>query len=234
MNTKPELAVALDLPSRGEIQNLVRQLPPEVKWYKVGLELFTALGPPVVEYLKNNGSSVFLDLKLHDIPRTVERAVTAAAHHGVDLLTIHASGGPDMLATAASAAAKSQHNPKLVAVTALTSLDDSDLRILGLNSSVAEYATSLAETALAAGIDGLVCSVLEAKAFRQKFGDKPILVTPGIRPNGTDAGDQKRIATPADAVEAGASILVVGRAIVQAPDPAKAAATILEEMYASV
>ena len=226
----PQIIVALDVPSVEAVAPIVETLPAELHWYKVGLELFTAAGPHVIEILKARRKRVFLDLKLHDIPRTVERAVAAASALGVDMLTVHAGGGRTMLAAAAKGAkAAGKTRPKLVAVTVLTSLDQSDLTLLGVRRRVDRHALSLAETAVHAGIDGVVCSVHEAAKMRKKLGKKALLVTPGIRPEGSAAADQKRIATPSYAVASGSNYLVVGRPILAANDPAKAASLIMAE-----
>jgi len=231
---KPELIVAVDVPSADKIPAIVNELPGRVTYYKIGLELFTAAGPEALRYLGDSDKRVFLDLKLHDIPRTVARAVEAAAQHRVALLTVHAGGGRDMLTAAAKAAASlGDQAPKLVAVTTLTSLDQADLNELGIQRDLSEHTAALGKLAIDCGIDGLVCSPLEVEAFRKALGDGPILVTPGIRPAGGDVGDQKRVATPAMAVKGGSSFLVVGRPILEADDPAAAAETILEQMDAA-
>lgn len=230
----PELIVALDVPNLDAIRETIRMLPSRIRFYKVGLELFTSEGPAALSVLKEAHKHVFLDLKLHDIPRTVSRAVTAAAQHHVDMLTLHAGGGRAMLEAAAGAArAAAPHRPTLVAVTTLTSLDRDDLAELGVQRSVEEHTAALGDLALSSGIDGLVCSPLEVRAFRKTFGDAPVLVTPGVRPAQAPNGDQKRTATPAMAVKAGASFLVVGRSILQADDPTTAAEAILEEISAA-
>jgi orotidine-5'-phosphate decarboxylase len=231
---RAELIVALDVPALTDAEALVARLPQELRFFKVGFELFTREGPKALRVLTRQHKHVFLDLKLHDIPRTVAHAVTAAGHLGVSLLTVHASGGRAMLKAAAEAAAQfGPHAPKLIAVTTLTSLNQDDFRDLGIRRTVAEQAVALTEMALSCGIDGLVTSVHEAPALRQAFGAKPILVTPGIRPSGGAAGDQKRIATPAQAVQAGANYLVVGRPITEAHDPFRAAQSMLEEIARS-
>ncbi len=235
---KPELIVALDVPSADQIPAIVDSLPSRVTYYKIGLELFTAAGPGAISYLAEQGKRVFLDLKLHDIPRTVARAVESAGQHGVALLTVHAGGGRDMLTAAAeSASGLGEKAPKLVAVTTLTSLDQDDLVELGIQRSLPEHTNGLGRLAIDSGIDGLVCSPLEVATFRQDLGDAPLLVTPGIRPAGGDVGDQKRVATPAMAVNGGSSFLVVGRPILEADSPADAAEMILTQMdeaYAQV
>jgi len=224
-----ELIVALDVPDRRELEAAFERLPDFIEWYKVGLELFCAEGPAALEPLQRRGKKIFLDLKLHDIPRTVARAVRSAAAHGVELLTVHASGGRAMLEAAAEAARSCPRPPKLVAVTVLTSLDERDLAELGVNRAPAEQAAALARLAVDCGIDGVVCSALEVGRLRALLPEA-ILVTPGIRLPGGEVGDQKRVATPALAVEQGATHLVVGRPILQADDPAAAAHAILENM----
>jgi orotidine-5'-phosphate decarboxylase len=227
----PELIVALDVANRTELDAAIATLGPDVSFYKVGLELFTACGPDVLASLAGRGKRIFLDLKLHDIPRTVANAVKAAARHDVALMTLHAGGGRAMCRAAAEAAREfGPRAPRLVAVTTLTSLDDSDLRELGVARPLREHTLALGELAVSSGVDGLVCSVWEAADFRTRLGAKPLLVTPGIRPAGADVGDQKRVATPAVAAKAGATHLVVGRPILEAPDPRAAARSILAEI----
>jgi orotidine-5'-phosphate decarboxylase len=226
-----ELIVALDVPTANDIPGVVDRLPPEVRWYKVGMELFTSEGPAALTILRERGKKVFLDLKFHDIPRTVANAVTTAARHGVGLLTVHAGGGRDMLNAAAEAAVSlGDAAPRLVAVTTLTSLCQADIEELGVGRPLKQHTLALGQLAIESGIDGLVCSPLETAEFRDALGPDVILVTPGIRPSGADVGDQKRVATPNMAVKAGSSFLVVGRPIVQAQDPARAARDILEQM----
>ncbi len=231
---KPQLIVALDVPDGAEAVAMLDRLPAEVSLFKVGLELFCAAGPGVLAPFQARHKQVFLDLKLHDIPRTVERAVQAAARHGVFMLTVHAAGGSAMLRAAAEAArALGPHAPKIVAVTVLTSLDQQDLADVGVQRTPADQALALARLALAAGVDGLVCSPQEAAALRKEFGSHPLLVTPGIRLPADVLGDQKRVATPAAAVRAGASFLVVGRPILEAADPAAAVQLVLRDMAAA-
>jgi orotidine-5'-phosphate decarboxylase len=227
----PEIMIALDLPGSIHIGPIVDSLPPEISYYKVGLELFCAEGPAVLTPLKQRSMKVFLDLKLHDIPRTVAHAVRSAAAHGVDLITVHATGGKAMMQAAAEAAAEfGASRPRLVAVTTLTSLDAGDLADLGIRRDLGAQARALTRLALDAGIDGVVTSVHEARALRDEFGPGPILVTPGIRMASDEVGDQKRIATPAAAVRAGSSFLVVGRAILGAEDRTAAARAVLADM----
>jgi len=229
------IIVALDVPRSSEIPKIVESLPTEIDFYKVGLEIFTAEGPKCLEYLQMNNKQIFLDLKLHDIPRTVAHAVTSAAKHNVGLLTVHACGGRAMLEAAVEAAAEfGDKAPKLLAITTLTSLDQSDLTDLGIQRSVAEHTAAMGKLAINCGMDGLVCSALEVGEFRRTLGPKPILVTPGIRPSGGSVGDQKRVATPSSAIKDGASYLVIGRPIVQADNPYEAAKAILEEVNRAI
>lgn len=237
---KPELIVALDVPSSKEIPQIVKSLPPEISYYKVGLELFASEGPKALEYLKANNKQIFLDLKLHDIPRTVANAVASIAQHNVNMITVHACGGREMLKAAADAAADAgECAPKIIAVTTLTSLNENDFQDLGINRSISEQAIILGGIAMAAGINGLVTSAHEVETLRKTFGEHALLVTPGIRPApradgsvqaGGEVADQKRVATPAMAVKGGASHLVVGRPILQADDPARVAYEILEQI----
>jgi len=231
---KPQLIVALDLPSTEEALDLARSLPSTAAHVKVGLELFTAAGPDIIRHLCDLDKKIFLDLKLHDIPRTVERAVHAAARHGAFMMTLHAAGGRAMLSAAASAASSlGPSRPLLVAVTLLTSLDQEDLAEIGVERSPVEQVLALTDLALECGLDGVVCSVHEAAAIRDRHGLKPVLVTPGIRPASGEHGDQKRVATPTAAVRAGSSFLVVGRPIAEASDPEAAAQQIAAEMAAA-
>ena len=228
---KCQVIVALDVPSTEAMLPVIETIGESIDFYKVGLELYIAEGPAVLQPLKDQGKRIFLDLKLHDIPRTVERAVKSAARHGVDLLTVHASGGRPMLEAAAAAAAEFGDNrPRLLAITALTSLDQSDLTDIGVQRSVSDHAAALAELAISSGIDGIVCSPLEATAMRQRLGPDALIVTPGVRPAGGDVGDQKRVATPGNAAKAGATHLVIGRPILQAEAPAEAAKSIISEV----
>ena len=228
----PRLIVALDFPDAGTALDLADRLQGLCRWFKVGLELFSAEGPAVVRDLRRRSCSVFLDLKLHDIPNTVAGAVRSVAMLGAELLTVHAAGGPAMLEAAAEAAASVPGAPKLLAVTVLTSMDHEQLAAIGIQRSPGHQVLHFAEAALNAGIDGFVASPEEAATLRRLYPSST-LVIPGIRPAGTAAGDQKRTATPAAALAAGASYLVVGRPITQAADPATAAQAILDEMAAA-
>ncbi|MFP5275738.1 MAG: orotidine-5'-phosphate decarboxylase [Acidobacteriota bacterium] len=227
---RERLIVALDVPDAAAAAALVERLEGTCKWFKVGLELYVAEGPRVLEPLLAKGHSVFLDLKLHDIPNTVAGAVRSAAKLGAQMLTLHAGGGPAMLAAARAALEGVANPPQLLAVTVLTSMDQAQASAVGLNRSPAEQVELLARMGMEAGIRGFVCSPEEVARLRSLTGPDGVLVIPGIRPAGAAIGDQKRIATPADALRQGASYLVVGRPITQAAEPARAAEAILKEM----
>ena len=230
---KHEIIVALDVPSAREAAQAVARIGDAVSFYKVGLELFLADGPETLRMLKGEGKSIFLDLKLHDIPRTVERAVGSCLRYGADLLTIHAQGSVAMVEGAARAVREAGAATKILAVTLLTSLDQSDLDRLGVARSVADEVLALGRMAVGSGAHGLVCSPREVAALRDALGPDAILVTPGVRPAGGELGDQKRVATPGDAIRAGSTHLVVGRPILCASDPRAAALAIREEMDAA-
>ncbi len=231
-----ELIVALDRASSKETGIILNKMPAAIKWYKIGLELFTADGPAAIATLHARKKNIFLDLKLHDIPNTVVRAIHAAAGHGVSLLTVHALGGETMIRAAAEAAktiGDKAKAPKIIAVTILTSHSQEDLAAIGIQRKMSDQVLALAELALKCGVDGLVASVNEAPFLRKKFGNDFILVVPGIRPAGAENKDQKRVATPTMAIKAGADFLVVGRPIKDAPKPHSAAVAILEEIKAA-
>ncbi len=224
------LAVALDVPTLDEAVALARVLDGRVGWFKVGLELFVAHGPASVAAVAEHGP-VFLDLKLHDIPTTVARAVRTAAATGAGLLTVHAAGGPTMLRAAAEAA-EAAGGIRLVAVTVLTSLGPADLEALRLPPA-AERVPHLAALAVSAGVDALVCAPADLGAVRSAVGPGPLLITPGIRTGGEAVDDHARALGPVAAVAAGADLLVVGRPITRDPDPAAAAARIAAELAAA-
>jgi orotidine-5'-phosphate decarboxylase len=227
---RKRLIVALDVPDAASAEALVDRLEDTCQWFKVGLELFVAAGPAVLAPLLKRGHSVFLDLKFNDIPNTVAGAVRSAAALGVRMMTVHASGGPAMLAAARAVLDGLPDPPELLAVTVLTSMDAAQVKAVGLNRSPASQVELLAKMGLDVGIHGFVCSPQEVASLRALTGPGGVLVIPGIRPAGSAVGDQKRIATPAEALRLGASYLVVGRPITQAPDPAEAAEAILREM----
>jgi orotidine-5'-phosphate decarboxylase len=227
---RERLIVALDVPDAGAAQRLIDRLENTCRWFKVGLELFVAAGPSVVESLTKRGCSVFLDLKFHDIPNTVAGAVRSASQLGAKMLTLHAGGGTAMLAAARGAVEGLANPPQLLAVTVLTSMDQAQLDSVGIVRTPADHVELLAHAGLDAGIRGFVCSPEEGGRLRSLTGPEGVLVIPGIRPAGAAVGDQKRVATPAEALRQGASYLVVGRPITQADDPAAAASAILKEM----
>lgn len=229
-----DVIVALDVNSRAEAVEKVKSLGEAISFYKIGLELFTAEGPDVVKAVKDLGKKVFLDLKFHDIPRTVERAVRSGAKLGVDLMTIHSVGGKAMIKAAADAANEfGAAGPKILAVTVLTSLDQSDLADVGIvGRTPAEQVAAMARFATENGAHGLVCSPKEVGALSKALAKGTLFITPGVRPAGAAVGDQKRVATPAEAVRDGATHLVVGRPILAAPDPVAAAKAILDEIRA--
>jgi orotidine-5'-phosphate decarboxylase len=227
---KDRLIIALDVSSAAEARKIVSQVGESASTYKIGKQLFTAEGPQIVRDLIASGRKVFLDLKFHDIPNTVAGAVASAASLGVSMLTVHASGGSKMLRAAAEAAASSSAKPLVLAVTVLTSLTDADLQELGLPVGVADQVLRLAGIARNAGCTGIVASPHEAASIRRNLGEGFAIVTPGIRPTGSDVGDQARVLTPADAFRAGATHIVVGRPITGAPDPAAATRRILADI----
>ncbi len=234
----PRLIVALDTDRRADALALVHALQPAVRTFKIGLQLFTAHGPDIVREVAATGADIFLDLKFHDIPNTVAGAVySTAGLPGVSLLTLHGSGGRRMMEAAVAArdqvragTAGDTPAPRLLGVTVLTSMGGQDLEEVGVTAPPAEQVERLAGLARHAALDGLVCSPLEVGALRALLGPDPLLVTPGIRPAGAETGDQRRVATPAAALAAGASHLVVGRPITAAPSPLDAARSILAEL----
>lgn len=225
-----KIIVALDFPSSDEALRLVDQLEPSRCRLKVGKELFTRGGPQLVEQLTTRGYDVFLDLKFHDIPNTVAGACSAAADLGVWMVNVHALGGGKMMEAASSAVQASDKPPLLIAVTILTSMGQQDIDGIGLTGTPAENVQRLASLANQSGLDGVVCSPLEVAMLRQSQGPEFKLITPGIRPAGSQKGDQKRIMTPADAIKAGSSYLVIGRPITAAEDPMAALEAIEQEL----
>ncbi|MBX2807042.1 MAG: orotidine-5'-phosphate decarboxylase [Cellvibrionaceae bacterium] len=221
--TASPLIVAMDFDSSAACLALAQQLDPKKCRLKVGKELFTLAGPQCVEQLMALGFEVFLDLKFHDIPNTVAKAVAAAASLGVWMVNVHASGGQQMLDAAKNQLDKLPgHKPLLIAVTVLTSLSAEDLAVIGVNRTPREQVLSLAELACKAGLDGVVCSAEEASVLKEQVGKAFVLVTPGIRPLGAAADDQQRFVTPEQALMNGSDYLVIGRPITQAVDPAAA------------
>jgi orotidine-5'-phosphate decarboxylase len=227
---RDRLIVALDAPDVGEAERLVARIGDAANFYKIGMELAYGGGLGLVTKLASAGKQVFLDLKLHDIPNTVERATAQAARLGARFLTVHAY--PQTMRAAVAGAKGSPM--EILAVTVLTSYDDADLLDAGYRFGVVEMVRRRAEQALALGVGGLVASAAEAATLRRTVGAEMVIVTPGIRPSGAAIGDQKRVATPAEAIRGGADYLVVGRPVAQAPDPRAAAEAIVAEIAAAV
>ncbi len=227
---KTEVILALDVPSRDEAFSVLDRIGPDLKWVKIGLQLFTRYGPALVEEVAAKGYSVFLDLKLHDIPNTVARAIQSLGNLPIQLLTVHASGGPEMLRQAEQACREQTSGLRLLAVTVLTSLDDHEMRAIGFDRTPREQVRRLARMAAENGIKGFVCSPLETAMLRQELGNEALLVTPGVRPGGTETDEQKRVTSPADAGRAGANYIVVGRPLLRASRPAEVLAAIQEEL----
>lgn len=228
--TEPRIIVALDFPEAAPALALAGRLNPALCKLKVGKELFVAAGPQLVQALVEQGYEVFLDLKFHDIPTTVAQACKAAARLGVWMLNVHASGGLAMMRAAREAIETFDPRPRLIAVTVLTSLARPDLAAIGLDLPPEEQVMRLAHLAHEAGLDGVVCSAMEAERLRRGMGPAFLLVTPGIRPAGSQGDDQRRVLTPIQALRAGADYLVVGRPITRAPDPVAALQNMRDEM----
>lgn len=229
----PDVILALDLPTRAEAIAFLDRIGPDLRWVKIGLQMFVREGPGLLDDISSRGHRIFLDLKLHDIPNTVASSVRSLKGRPVDLLTLHASGGTEMMKQAVAAARETNPHLKLLAVTVLTSIDDAALAETGVPGGAADQVQRLAALALGAGVPGLICSPQELPALRAKFGRSPLLITPGVRPSGADAGDQKRTMTPGAAAAAGADYLVIGRPLLQAKDPKAALAAIRAEMTGS-
>jgi orotidine-5'-phosphate decarboxylase len=231
MNSRPDardrIIVALDVPAKADALDLVKQLAPEISFFKIGLQLYTVAGPEVVREILETGAKVFLDLKLHDIPNTVARAVESAASLGVQMLTVHLSGGEAMLRATTGARPASM---SILGVTVLTSLTEEALHQIGVSERINNHVLRLARLGREAGIDGLVASPFEARTLRVEFGDNIKIVTPGVRPSWSEAGDQKRFMTPREAFDAGADYLVIGRPITAHPNPREALTKILDEL----
>jgi len=228
--SEPKILVALDYNDKNKALALVEQLNPKLCGLKVGKEMFTLFGPGFVKELVGKGYNVFLDLKFHDIPNTVAKACKAAAALGVWMINVHASGGREMMVKAKEALHETDNPPLLIAVTMLTSMNDQVFSELGYQRNLAEQVSHLAQITQESGLDGVVCSSWEAKQLKQQCGKDFQLVTPGIRPAGSDKGDQSRIMTPQQALEAGSDFLVIGRPITQAPDPYQALCDISDSL----
>lgn len=230
-STHCDLILALDLPDRDAAMRFLDPLIGEIRWVKIGLQLFVAYGPELVKEVAERGFQVFLDLKFHDIPNTVASAVSSLASLPIGLLTLHASGGPEMMQRAAEAARNALPDTRLLAITVLTSMDQASLAACGVDSSPEEQVLRLARLALESNVSGFVASPLELPALRNTFGNNPVIVTPGIRTDSDDrTDDQKRTLNAAKARALGSSFVVVGRPILKAADPVKAARNILAEL----
>ncbi len=220
----PKVIVALDYSNAEQALDFVANVTAELCRLKIGKELFTAAGPDLVTKLVDRGFDIFLDLKFHDIPNTVNKAVRAACELDIWMLNVHAFGGREMLLAAKEGISTSTNGttPKLIAVSVLTSTNQQDLNQLGIEKSLEQAVMDLTRMSLECGLDGMVCSAMEVDTLRAEFGQKPLFVTPGIRPVGTQNDDQKRIMTPHQAMTAGSSYLVIGRPVTQHADPAEA------------
>ena len=239
MSAKDKLIVALDVPTINEANTLVEELKDVVGMFKIGSQLFTSVGPRLVESIVEKGNRVFLDLKFHDIPHQVAGAARAAAELGVSLFTVHASGGAEMMERAVEAVIEvgeknATTRTRIVAVSVLTSMDATSLEQVGVKDGPAETVKRLVTLAADSGVDGAVCSPQEAEVIRATAGPNFLIVTPGIRSAANSAGDQKRIATAATAINSGASYLVVGRPITEAADRVAAAQAIIEEIESAL
>ncbi len=233
-SSRAELIVALDLPSLDGAKALAAKVRASTDVFKVGLELFVEAGPRSVKEIRDEGARpIFLDLKLHDIPETVERAVARACTLGASLLTVHTSGGPRMLSRAVERAAKEASGLVIVGVTVLTSFDTTDLHAVGVTGPLEEHTLRLAKMAWSTGVRAFVCSPHEVGGLREALGPSATLITPGVRPAGAAPGDQRRVDTPEAAIARGASAVVVGRPIPHAADPAAAAAEIARAVRAA-
>lgn len=235
MIAKDRLIVALDVDSEKRAMRLAEELKGEVRLFKVGLELFSSCGPQIVGSLKKNGCEVFLDLKFHDIPNTVSKAAVSVTRLGLHMFTLHALGGYEMMKRTAEAVAQEAERlgverPKILAVTILTSMNKKALRETGLDANVKKEVLRLAELARDAWVDGVVASPKEARDLRKALGKDFLIVTPGVRPSWAVSNDQKRAATPKEAIRSGADYIVVGRPIIDAEDPESRARAIIEEM----
>jgi orotidine-5'-phosphate decarboxylase len=230
MNVIPKLFIAIDQNNINKAKDLIQKLSPEICGIKIGKELFTVCGPEIIEWSQAKGFKIFLDLKYHDIPNTVEKACYAASEMGISILNVHALGGKDMMLAAKEGVDKSNNNPYLIAVTLLTSMDARALKEIGLTSSVSDQVLNLAINTGQAGLDGIVCSAKDIPIIKNKLPENFLYVTPGIRLNNSAKDDQKRIATPFEAIEMGSNILVIGRPITQAINPEAVIKEIIKEI----
>lgn len=232
VSAKEKIIVAVDAPDAGSAQKLIGSLSGEGCVFKIGLQLFTAVGPSLVKDVLASGSRVFLDLKFHDIPNTAKEAVHSAVSLGVDMTTIHLAGGPAMVAESVKAAENTK--TLVLGVTVLTSMDDETLDIVGVTRPTADQVLHLAGMGSRCGLRGVVASPHEITLLREEFGQSLVIVTPGVRPAGSAVGDQRRVMTPGEAVRCGADFLVIGRPITGAPSPKEAFLRIADEIEASL
>lgn len=235
MKAKERLIVALDVDTKEEVEFLVNELKDEIGMFKIGLQLYSSLGNEIIKFIKERGGRIFLDLKLHDIPNTVEETARVLTKEGVDMMNIHSQGGYEMMKSAKEISVKTAlemgiKEPLLIAVTILTSLGDEEVAKIGYVKSSKDMVEHLGKLTKEAGLDGVVCSPLEAGIIKKACGEGFITVTPGVRPLGEDAGDQKRITTPKKAIEGGSTYIVVGRPITKAKNVKEAARNIVAEI----
>ena len=225
-----ELILALDCEDKSKAIEIISSLKQDLKWVKIGLQMFTAYGKDFVKEIKSNGYNVFLDLKLHDIPNTVAKAIDSLSDLSIDLLTIHASGGAEMCEYAARARNETNPNLRLLAVTVLTSINQAQLNQLNIKESIQKQVVDLAKLSTQSGVDGVVSSPLELDILRSSLDSSKLIVTPGIRPLDSEQNEQKRVMTPAEASEKGADFIVVGRPILNSPEPIKTVKQILQSI----
>ncbi len=235
ISPKGRLIVALDFDSKKKAIDIVKGLKKDVKFFKVGLELFSSCGPTIVDSIRKEGCEVFLDLKFNDIPNTVAKATRSITKLKPFMFNVHALGGEDMMRMTIKAVNQETRRlkikkPKVLAVTILTSLNENGLKKIGINDNMGAQVLKLARLAKAAGLDGVITSPRETKLIRDQLGKDFLIVTPGVRPSWADSGDQKRVATPREAIESGTSFIVVGRPVTEAPCPQLAAQKILQEI----
>ena len=230
MNVVPKLFIAIDQNDINKAKELIQKLAPEMCGIKVGKELITACGPEIIQWIQEKGFKVFLDLKYHDIPNTVEKACFVASKMGVSILNVHALGGIDMMLAAKEGVDKSNNNPYLIAVTLLTSMDSNGLKDIGFTSTVNKQILNLAKIASQAKMDGIVCSAKDIINIKSELPESFLYVTPGIRLSSSTKDDQKRISTPLEAVKMGSNILVIGRPITQAKNPEAVLNEIMNEI----
>lgn len=225
-----ELILALDCEDKSKAIEIISSLKQDLKWVKIGLQMFTAYGKDFVKEIKSNGYNVFLDLKLHDIPNTVAKAIDSLSDLSIDLLTIHASGGAEMCEYAARARNETNPNLRLLAVTVLTSINQAQLNQLNIKESIQKQVVDLAKLSTQSGVDGVVSSPLELGILRSSLDSSKLIVTPGIRPLDSEQNEQKRVMTPAEASKKGADFIVVGRPILNSPEPTKTVKQILQSI----